>query len=698
MRGGAARSTLVFLGVLAVYLANGRAIGAGDTLPASHLPWSLVRERSFALDRFPALHGEAARAIFPLLDGVPYYLRHVDGHYRSAYTPGPAVLALPVHALPIALGARPEGGWASALEKLAAAIVTALSAVVLHRALGQVTGARWALGITLIYAFGTSSWSVSSQALWQHGPSQLFVCLWLLGLVRGLGDERHLARAGFFMGAAVAMRSTDLLLALPVVAWIVWTRPALTGRLALWAAPPLGGLVAYNLLVLGSATGGGGSTTVPAWALFSQVPFHEGVLGVLVSPARGLLVYSPVLALAVVGAVTVWRRGPWAFRMLSLGPPLVILVAGKWFLWWGGDSWGPRLLADTAPVLCFLLYPLAEPAWRRPLAWALVVLLAAWSVGAHAMGAFLHDRRWEGLADVDRNPGRLWSWAEGPLAFHGREASAAVAALVPGAARGGATSATAPEGLRAALEAGPLPLEVFAGEAIAVPVAATNIGRATWLAAAPGDRGAVRLGWRWQHPEREPPGGRAGLLLDVPPGASARFSPNIAAPAVPGEYRLTIDMVSELVTWFADRGSRPVQVIVRVLPLELHRVLEAAGSALGPVPEAAITTDRRVYRAGDRLGLAVALRHPHPPRRLDGYLVLEGTASFIYDGRRLSAAGSTPWPPWVKGLPLPARAEGRFGVTLAGLAPGDYRWHVLVAEVGTYRPIVRASAAFRIEP
>ena len=50
-------SFLLFLVVLLVYVANGRSIGAGDTLPARYLPFSLLRERNFDLDEFPVLYG-----------------------------------------------------------------------------------------------------------------------------------------------------------------------------------------------------------------------------------------------------------------------------------------------------------------------------------------------------------------------------------------------------------------------------------------------------------------------------------------------------------------------------------------------------------------------------------------------------------------------------------------------------------------
>lgn len=690
---------LLFLAVLTGYLANGRTIGAGDTLPARYLPWSLLLQQNFDLDEFSVLYDEKARQMFPLLDGIPYYLQYRRGHYLTAYTPGPSVLALPIYAVPILLGTPPEPGWASRLEKLSAAIITALSVVFLFRALQELVSRGWALGIALIYAFGTSSLSVSSQGLWQHGPSQLCLAVLLYCLVRGLREERYLGYAGFAMTAAVAMRSTDLLLVLPVAVWILYTHPSLSPRFALFALPPVAGLALYNLVLFGAATAGSGNTTAPIWAFFSQIPLHEGLSGMLLSPSRGLFVYSPVFLFSLLGCIVVWRRGPWAFRSLSLGIPLAVLVVSKWFLWSGGHSWGPRLLADTGPLFCFFLYPLTDLLSRRRFMRGLFIVLAIASVGAHGLGAFLYDRRWDVLADLDRNAARLWSWTESPLVFYGGAAMSAVWQLAGPTVRGQPTSADSPDQLAALYVADPIPGAVFAGELITASLVATNTGHAVWLASALGERGAVRLGWRWYHADREAGGGRALLLSNLFPGQTARFTARISAPTVPGNYTLVIDMVSEFMTWFADRGSQPIRVAVRVIPLEVERLLSEPTSAAEALPVAMIATDRSTYRHDDRLGLTVTLSYPHRPRKFDAYLVLQGPegAVFVYDGHQLARATEEPWHSWVKALPLPMQATGRFTLPLSGLAVGGYHWHVILTEPGSYHAIVRAAAAFRIE-
>ena len=64
------------------------------------------------------------------------------------------------------------------MERVSAALLTALSASLLFVVLRRLTTRRWALALTLVYALGTSTWSISSQALWPHALSEL--CLVIL--------------------------------------------------------------------------------------------------------------------------------------------------------------------------------------------------------------------------------------------------------------------------------------------------------------------------------------------------------------------------------------------------------------------------------------------------------------------------------------------------------------------------------------
>jgi hypothetical protein len=138
----------------------------------------------------------------------------------------------------------------------------------------------------------------------------------------------------------------------------------------------------------------------------------EGFAGLLISPSRGLLIYSPVVLVAAAGIRLSFAEGwrsplPWCCLALAIQYALY----GSYAVWWGGHTYGPRYLVDVLPVAV----PLAAVAMSgpRPGRTARVAAAAAlaWSVVVAATGAFCypHDQWNTNPADVDRNHARLWS-------------------------------------------------------------------------------------------------------------------------------------------------------------------------------------------------------------------------------------------------------------------------------------------------
>jgi hypothetical protein len=86
-------------------------------------------------------------------------------------------------------------------------------------------------------------------------------------------------------------------------------------------------------------------------------PFPIALYGLLFSPSRGLFVYSPIFLVVVLGVVgNVWRmekERPLLWLALTWLTLHIIMVARFWN-WWGGFSFGPRLLTDMLPALVLL--------------------------------------------------------------------------------------------------------------------------------------------------------------------------------------------------------------------------------------------------------------------------------------------------------------------------------------------------------
>lgn len=559
----ALRPALVFLVPWLAYLATGNTLGSADTRPARYLPFSLLREGDFDLDEFPWLREQP----HPAYLGAPYYLRIRDGRAVSAFSPGPALLALPLYAAPVLAGVRPDSDWPALLEKLSAATLTALSVLALFLAGRRASSEGPALAMAAIYAFATSSFSASSQALWEHGPGQLCMAAALWLLLRE--DGRSLAAAGLCLGTAVLMRPTNALLAPPLVVAALWRRPRAAPRLLLPAALPLLFLAAYDTHYFGAPwnTGRNADLGGAAWAGHPAL----ALAGLLVSPGRGLFVYSPVLIFGVAGLVLGSLRRRPLFPALAVSSLLLLAVCSLRRVWWGGWCYGPRLLADLLPFVCLGLLPVLEAARTRRRLGAAVLALALVSAGTHALGAVFNDVSWDGAHAVDDHPESLWSWRAGPIPHY--------AARAFGAARGAhawlmlrlwplPTSREA-EGLAASYLSPSVPAHATAGELLDVRLRAFNSGGSAWLPDTPEGRGSVRLAWTWSCAGRElpEPAGRLKLAYPVLAGESVELGGSLATPKAPGDCTLRLGLVSELVAWFSDLGSPPLELPVRLEPV-----------------------------------------------------------------------------------------------------------------------------------
>jgi hypothetical protein len=173
----------------------------------------------------------------------------------------------------------------------------------------------------------------------------------------------------------------------------------------------------YNYWYFGSVTRVGydqGAFSKAVW----NTPFFEGLAGILMSPSRGLFVYSPVFLFSIGGVVIAWRSsGNLLYRYVSIAAVAVIALYSKWEIWWGGWSFGPRLLADLAPLLTLVMVPAYQRLATTPVMRRALYALAAVSIAVHALGAFA-----PGVWSPGDDPGssRLWSWADGELLYRSR--------------------------------------------------------------------------------------------------------------------------------------------------------------------------------------------------------------------------------------------------------------------------------------
>ena len=355
---GAAALRLFVLCFL-VYNANCRTVPfsrGGDTIPTRLVPFALLAYGTPALDGF--------RSDFQKARLSTWYLRERRGSLVSFYPIGAPLAALPVY-VPVyallAIGGRPPSSLMFALseqvEKLASSLLVALSVVMFYLTIRRRAGQRAAFGAALVFGVGSCMWAIASQMLWQQTvvAVTLTAALWLLDW-----PDRPpwtAAAAGFALSlAAMSRLSAALLLAAGLCATLLAggdRRQRVVRAVSyLGGALPLVLLgVAINLYYWGQPAAGYG--TIPLVAA-SRAERLLGIAGLLVSPNRGLLVFTPIAALGIWGLlrqVAPGRARDWMLIPFGVAALIHLLVMGSYPVWWGGWAFGPRYLVDVLPVL-----------------------------------------------------------------------------------------------------------------------------------------------------------------------------------------------------------------------------------------------------------------------------------------------------------------------------------------------------------
>jgi hypothetical protein len=221
--------------------------------------------------------------------------------------------------------------------------------------------------------------------------------------------RRALVLAGLVVALAVANRPQALVFAGVAAAFVAQRRRR---DLLPFLAAPLAagvGVALYNVALFDTVAGGYGGLQA------FDAPLFTGLAGLLVSPNRGLLIYTPVLVFALWGAVRVWREPtapPW-LRWLTVGIGAHLLLHAAFREWWAGYTYGPRYLTDVLPALVLLLAYGLVPDWHRAAVRVAAVALASWGVAVQAIGVYAADDGWNREpVPLEHAPARVWDWSD----------------------------------------------------------------------------------------------------------------------------------------------------------------------------------------------------------------------------------------------------------------------------------------------
>ena len=435
---------VLFLLLSVVYHSNLRPIAAGDSLPASLVPLSIVLDGSITLDRFGPYVSEHVWYSSAVL--------HKTGrHWYSVYPIAGPVLVSPLY-VPIAfvpwVAKQPPGvliAIARIAEKIVAVALAAAAAVFLLLLLRRLTSNRSAWILTLLFALGTGNWSASSQALWPHtfGQFAIIGCLYSIERFSASNSEpRWYWMAGVFAACALAIRPTNFAL-IPALSLVLWLQPARLTHYVRVFVPPVAAaalVAAYNLTAFHSLAGG--------YPVELDGRFLEGLLGILLSPGRGLLVYTPIAMFALAAFAPRARQSRELHRPVVIAASVFSLLhlafIAMWPIWWGGYCWGPRLLAEIlAPIM--VLIAVGLPAIQGRGLKRAFAITAVYCCFIQALGVYCYPKgRWDNSpVSVNEDSARLWNWADNPVIRTARGGFAWEPYSIVGAAAAGGWPAAA---------------------------------------------------------------------------------------------------------------------------------------------------------------------------------------------------------------------------------------------------------------
>ncbi len=331
-------------------------------------------------------------ALHPLLRGFHSASPILEGFFQADYPAAHAIIEMEV-----------------------ASLFLAGSAVLMFLIARRFLNEKRALLLAILFALGTSAYSVAGRGLWQHSPSMLLLTIIIYLLLRA--DERpsFAGWAGLPVALSYTVRPTDSLFVLIFTAYVAVRHRRYLGWYFAAAAPVAALFLAYNFSIYHALFSPYYRSNLPGFLPRYWPRWGVALCGTLFSPSRGLFIYTPVFLFAIWSMMRRKWRTP-------LAPWLAVLALAQWltvsayiFNWWAGASFGPRFFTDVTPIFALFLIPYFENWQRSPRALRIAfVALALAGCAIHLRGGWSEAvYRWNvDPQNIDQHPERNWNWRD----------------------------------------------------------------------------------------------------------------------------------------------------------------------------------------------------------------------------------------------------------------------------------------------
>ncbi len=370
-----------------------------------------------------------------------YYIEDIGGKKYTYFPHGVSFLSLPFVALAdilfqpffkafptletkakqiLAKGGRPVESLKlvhlyQPIELVIASFFCAIAVACMFLISRQYLNTPYSLLVVFILAFCTSTWSTSSRALWQHGPSMLLLTITLYLIILESKYEGIIKFTAIPLAMAFIIRPTNAIPILFITSYIYINHRSQIIKYILIATPFAAAFFIYNLMTF--------NTLFPAYyfpdRVFKLDNFPEALTGNLISPARGVFIFTPIYLFSIAGLIMHLKRE----TLNSLPTYLFLSIVVHWLVisthpdWWAGHSYGPRHFSEYAPFFIFfivlLLSGVAQLSTRKRIA-ILMIPFLLFGFFVHAKGGYFQSVFiWNvNPVNVIHAPDRIWDWSD----------------------------------------------------------------------------------------------------------------------------------------------------------------------------------------------------------------------------------------------------------------------------------------------
>jgi hypothetical protein len=401
---------LAFAGLFSI-TAHMRGAG-GDSLGVTVVTQNILRHSSLTLK------GEEAAFFRDDKGGYRYQVIESNGKVEYYFPLGPVIIALPAVTIANLMGvdAASQKKTFGVRNDQALQAIHMLACLYLIIAITYVFARAWfgpglSAAFAILTLYGSIVGPTISTAFWSIDPEIVLTGLSVLILRDRASAQTWLrgAALGVILFLGFLCRPTFAIFILCVFAYL-----ALRNRPMFFVAAPVAAAFLGGFILLSEYHFG---TYLPPYYLASRLSSEQALTalhGLLLSPSRSIFIYTPILLVLPFICAGGFVRDNRAW-MIMLTAAIVLQFATNVVFpdWWGGKSFGPRILTNMSFLACLVTIEALghiAPRWRRT---AFAIVFPIWALGlAVNLTGLVNDSTnwWNEFPSVDDFPAAIFDW------------------------------------------------------------------------------------------------------------------------------------------------------------------------------------------------------------------------------------------------------------------------------------------------